>query len=293
MANYYLNVILHGLTTIVVPKSGGISILLPFKADMDKPGQKGKMNHQNDHIYEWEPWGKDRSPIVNDGTTHYFAGLASATPTQVYDLDPDWNIVMENCRVIPPGDASLYCTINLPFPNKIYPMRKVCKKPWTDDFLSGDVTSSLAQAPSLVSMVHAFRYRIDDPNNVTYGGNRLLINEVNTDLHIWADPFDGSHVMTEEEIQQEGTPFQRMVKWVTGMECIQSSHYDNRSGELDEVKAKSEMPPGMDFTELYNRSERSRFSCPPKHDCSFEEPHKGESKIVHCISMFVFDPPNL
>ena len=256
----YLNVIFHGMAMIAVPAEKGIRILVP---------------HRDDHDYLWGKWCSE-SPMPKG--RHQIAGVDPAhPPTTLPELWPNQNAVMQECPVN--GPMQLHCEIHAPFPERIYSMRQVCKKPFTYDFFSGNMTGSLAQNPDTLSMVQAFRFKIT--GNVTYGGNSLQLTGENTNLHIWAE--DAGHLVTGAA----PTPVEDMVQQATGMSCTQNSNYHNRIGGLDPSESR---PPGLQFYDLHTRGERSGPNCddPPRPtDCCSD---RFDVKIVHCMSLFVYHP---
>jgi hypothetical protein len=279
----YLNVILHGLTMVIVPdkritpQALGIEIWIPM---------------QTGHEYLWGPWCAEVDlPFgvtkVNgiDGNPQTFLDTTHSVPTS--DLDPNYDAVLEKCRLSNIGSRDLRCLITLPFPLEIWQLRRVCKGSDNKDFLAGDYGAPYGHsAPTAISMVHAFRYLITDPRNLSYGKLPLPIGtDPNVNLHIWADPASAKHPAH----RTNQTPVESMVQFITGMKVSQNSEYSDRSGEL---RADEPRPTGMKYFEAYTRTERGNCNniTPLSHDCGHV--YHGETKIVHCMSLFAYNPQN-
>lgn len=305
---YTLNVVLHGMCVIAVPhkatatSSDGIEILIP-----------GQMGHKR----MWGMWCSE-SDLVASGTPYEIVGLTRFPAIDIEDLQPDDNAVLKGISLKRSGSAllGLSCSIKLPFPLKVYSMRKACRKPHLDDFLTGDGAYYLHRAPSKISMVHIFQYTFSDPEKVFYGGQKLTLQQGQTtkNLHIWSDPVDGRHELDDARKMvpldvakihpgrpnavewywiRQASPFELMVKAFTGFDCKQSEVYHHRSGLLD----PAEVIAGFNHYEKYTLSERGYPNClklQPKltHPCDYEERH-GEAKIVHCMALFVYGGPSL
>jgi hypothetical protein len=285
----HLNVILHGLVIVNVPDptTPHMEILIPLV-----PG----------HDYKWGTW-RNEGDIPGDGVTLDITGIEGGIPT-LAAMYPDDNAVMQHGSLQNPGksDLQLHCRIRLPFPENMHSIRKVCKHDHTSDFLYDDASYYLDPQPTTISMVHAFRYTIDQPAKVSYGGASMRIDPKLTDvnLHIWADPSEGFHALEEDKVAsalvartgkwQPHTFFEMMVKSFNGLNFTQCPDYWARSGELS---VGEQMPPGMHHYEKYTRSERDK---PGWHDgdppqirgCTYEEPASGKARIVTCMALFVY-----
>src|SRR5260370_26165879 len=226
-ARRHVNVVLHGMTIVNVPDPSKpqIEVLVP-----EVPG----------HEYKWGLWRQeDNNPdIPGHGVTLDILGIEGGIPSLAAMYSDD-NAVMQHGSLQSPkqGDLQLRCRIRLPFPEQIYSLRRVCKHDHTSPFLYDDAGFYLDPQPSTISMVHAFRYTIDEPARVSYGGIKLPINSQETDvnLHIWADPEGGYHTLHKKEFvlalgvrgdkRQPGTPFEKMVKSFTGLQFTQCADY--------------------------------------------------------------------
>lgn len=282
-AKQYLNVILHGLAMVIVPdkrvtpQASGIEIWIPV---------------QTGHEYKWGPWCAEVDLPFGvtqvtgiDGNPQTFLDTTHSVPTS--DLDPSYDAVLEKCRLNSGVRTALRCTIKLPFPLEIWQLRRVCKGSDNKDFLAGDYVAPYGHtAPKAISMVHAFRYRITDPKNLSYGKSPFSIGtDPNANLHIWADPASAQHI----DQGQKQTPFESMVQALTGMKISQNSEYRDRSGEL---RADEPRPTGMEYFETYTRAERGNCNniATLSHDCGHD--YHGETKIIHCMSLFAYNPQN-
>jgi hypothetical protein len=281
----YLNVILHGLTAVIVPdrrvtpQAQGIEIWIPT---------------QTGHEYLWGPWCAEVDLPYGvtqvkgiEGNPQTFLDTTQSVPTS--DLDPNYDAVLEKCRLSNVGPKDLRCLIKLPFPLEIWQLRRVCMDSDNKDFLAGDYEAPYGHTPpTAISMVHAFRYRITDLKSLSYGDHALTIGtDPSVNLHIWADPASAAHTTQA----QKQTPVESMVQFLTGMKISQNSQYRDRSGELrkDELR-----PTGMDYTETYTRAERGNCKNIPtlNHDCRHEYHPDNRAKIVHCMSLFAYNPAN-
>ena len=280
----YLNVILHGLTVVIVPdkratpEAQGIEIWVPTQVG---------------HEYLWGPWCSEvdlPSGVTQvkgiEGNPQTFLDTSQA-PTS--DLNPNYDAVLEKCRLSSVGPKDLRCLIKLPFPLEIWPLRRVCKDSDNKDFLGGDYGAPYGHnPPTAISMVHAFRYLITDPKNLSYGDHPLAIGtNPSVNLHIWADPASAAHTAPA----QKQTPVESMIQFLTGMKISQNSQYRDRSGELKKDELR---PMGMDYYETYTRAERG--DCKNiqtlNHDCRHEYRPDNKAKIVHCMSLFAYNPGN-
>jgi hypothetical protein len=272
----HLNVILHGLAIVNVP-------------DPSKPQMEVLIPYVSGHKYQWGTWRKEVD-IAGNGATYNITGTDWGLPSPAA-MYPDDNAVMQHVSLINPGMGSLplHCTIKLPFPEKIFSMRKVCKHDHSSEFLYDDASYYLMRQPTAISMVHAFRYTIDDPAKVSYGNNSLGTdsNSLDFNLHIWADPSGGFHTLEEKNMP---SAFERMVESFTGLKVTQCPDYRSRSGERSVAE---EIPSGMNHYEKYSRNERDKpgwgdGDLPQTRGCTYEEPAAGRARIVTCMALFVF-----
>jgi hypothetical protein len=289
-ARRHINVVLHGMAIVNVP-------------DPSKPQMEILIPNVTGHEYKWGLWRQEEdNNIPGNGVTLDILGIEGGLPS-LQAMYADDNAVMKHGSVqsFGQGDQQLHCRIRLPFPEQIYSLRKVCRHDHTSPFLYDDADFYLDPQPTTIAMVHAFRYSIDEPANVSYGGIKLPINAKETDvnLHIWADPAVGFHTLDPKEValalgvrgdkRQPQTAFEKMVMAFTGLQFTQCPDYWARSGELS---VGEQMPSGMHHYEKYTRSERMndgwRDGDPPQiRPCTYEE-GGGKTRIVHCMALFAY-----
>jgi hypothetical protein len=258
-----LNLVLHGLFAGIVRDKNTIELWVPSFED---------------HKYEWQEWKRPPLAMTGGGHRHDLSGI-TGDDASLQALQPLVNTVLQGCPI---NDIPRHCTINLPFPERIWSLRKVCKRgiPGIPPFYTGEAVKCMRPAPEEIAMVHVFEYTISNLGGLKYEGRSISApqgTQGRVRLHIWADPWYGSH----SGDHRQPTPVEKTITAITGLAVQQEPRYLQRLGALDPQES---LPPEMEFAELYNRMEREQTPPPQTSACDSDGPMF--MRLVTCAPQF-------
>jgi hypothetical protein len=208
----------------------------------------------SDHRYEWESWGRPiegaQGPVaLTRGVVHELRGLAAGPIPSVEDLAPSVHAVLRNVEL---NDEGLYARIRLPYPRKIWPLRRVdsAGEPFYER--GADLDRHMVGQPEELAEVVVFEYLVDDLDQLRIEGRRLSPEpETNTiNLHLWLDSVE------EQHSTENSTPDEDTLRTVMGLEVRQNRAHLCRCGVISPSET---LPHGMRRAQLYTRHERMEF----------------------------------
>jgi hypothetical protein len=234
-----LNLIVRGLFIGVVRDPAYMELWVPFNSD---------------HKYEWESWGRPiegaKGPVaLTRGMVHELKGLIGGPLPTVEDLEPSVHAVLKNVEL---NDQRLYAKIRLPYPRKIWALRKADSAGESFYERGADVDRHMVGQPDELAEVVVFEYLVEDLEALRIEGRRLAAEpETNTiNLHLWLDSVE------EQHNSESSTPDEDALRTVMGIEVRQNRAHLCRQGVITPAEP---LPHGMRQAQLYTRHERMEF----------------------------------
>lgn len=234
-----LNLIVRGLFVGVVDHPEHMELWIP---------------NFSDHKYEWEGWGTpiggENGPMaVTAGVVHELKGLIGGPVPSVEDLQPSVNTVLHDVEL---NDAGLFAKVRLPYPRRIWPLRKNQGHgvPFYED--GEDARRSLVRQPEQIASIVVFEYLVDDLETLKVEGRTLVPDPVTNTINLHLS-VDG---VPEDHVADPLSPDEMTLKNVLGLDIRQNRDMWCDGAIVDPGEA---LPFGMSSGQLYSRLERARL----------------------------------
>lgn len=253
-----LNVIFHGMFAFVL-KADHIEAIAP---------------QIDDHVYKAGAWGRELR--LKEGMAYELHGVTPAAARPV--LDPTMHVIVKTSNIVQ-NSATMFFTLNLPWPQKITGLRNLHPNSQYRGLTGASVRGvNLQQIP----LLEVFTYPIADLNKLSLGPNFVWHYDSVGDhinLHVWAEPDAGTVDNTNQHNKHHNiAAFAQLMKLIPGVDL----HPDQspRFQPPDTDKAVKALVNGIEEWEEMTFHERSPLVHPSP------DPTRGV-EITNCIGVFV------